>query len=361
MWNLSYWSLFNTVKEYGRTAYIGTQIVKLFQSKLRLAVPHWSDKSWGDLFERLGTDNHVGHSIISSSYCDSNYDLTFDCFVNGALQFNSTATQTSVKSELKSVLERPTIRRFITAKIEDINSKFFDPEFTEFYEMRAMAEKLTNYVKWVGLFTSIWPQVQLDHLVNYASALHFSDTPYYLQNNCVDWIRSHMKPDTLFNLLDRAHRADERFEVRDTLRMIQQCAPELSVPERWRDLHDHVQKASWKRENTLEKLPQDLFAEPVKFDDWTFFQPSDTHQLADWGRHVRNCVGGSGYADGVRRKRHFIVLCMRSRKPTFTVQLKLESDKLTVTQIVGLSNARLSADESAMYSTAFSKALSMVA
>jgi hypothetical protein len=52
---------------------------------------------------------------------------------------------------------------------------------------------------------------------------------------------------------------------------------------------------------------------------------------------------------------------MRSRKPTFTVQLKLESDKLTVTQIVGLSNARLSADESAMYSTAFSKALSMVA
>ena len=362
MWNRSYWSLLNTVKDYGRTGHIGVQIVKRFQSKLKLAVPYWSDKSWGDLFERLGTDNYVGHSIISGSYCDSNRDFTFDSFVKGSLQLSYTVTESGLEKEkLKSVLERPTIRRFITAKIEDINSKFFDPEFREFYELRAMAEKLTNYVKWVGLFTTIWPQVQLDHLVNYADDLHFSDPPYYVQPNCMDWIRSHMKPDTLFNLLDRAHRADERFEVRDTLRMIQQCAPNLSVPERWRDLHDHVQKESWKIENTLEKLPQDLFAEPVKFDDWTFFQPSDTHQLADWGRNVRNCVGGSSYAEGVRKKRHFIVLCMRSKKPTFTVQLKLESDKLTVTQIVGLSNARLSAAESAMYSTAFSKALSMVA
>ena len=362
MWSRSYWTLFNTVREYGRTAHIGMYLVRRFESKLKHRVPYWSDKSWGDLFERIGTDNYVGHSIISSSYCDSNRELTFDSFVGGSLRFHSNATESGVKKEeLKSVLERPTIRRFITAKIENINSKFFDPEFREFYELRAMAEKLINYVKWVGVFTSIWPQVQVDHLVNYADDLHFSDTPYHLQNNCVDWIRSHMKPDTLFNLLDRAHRADQRFEVRDTLRMIQQCAPGLSVPERWRDLHDHVQKESWKLDNTLEKLPQDLFAEPVKFDDWTFFQPSDTHQLADWGRHVRNCVGGSGYADGVRKKRHFIVLCMRSRKPTFTVQLKLESDKLTVTQIVGLSNARLSADESAVYSTAFTKALSMVA
>jgi hypothetical protein len=41
---------------------------------------------------------------------------------------------------------------------------------------------------------------------------------------------------------------------------------------------------------------------------WTFIQPIDTHQLAAWGQAVRNCVGNAtNYAEGVRKKQHFIV------------------------------------------------------
>lgn len=357
-WGRKYWCLFDELKSYGRHRMIYDRSVQPFMKKLKGVVPTWTDKNWGEVFERLGPDNRIGRQMMSSVYCDSSGNLTFESLVEGSKK--NTSIPTYDQHVCTKVFNRPSIRRLIIARIDDINSKFYDPEYTEYYELRKLTERLTNYIKWVSLTVRIWPEVQLDHLANYADALHFCEAPYYVASNAEVWLRSNMKPDTLFNLLERANSSGQPYEVRDSIRMIDACAPDLSVPERWRDLHDHVQKESWKRSNELQKLPQDLFSEPVKFEDWTFFQPSDTHQLADWGRHVRNCVGNSGYAEGVRKKKHFIVLCMRSKKPTFTVQLKLESDRLHVTQIVGLSNSLLTAHESAEYSQAFAKALSMV-
>jgi hypothetical protein len=109
-------------------------------------------------------------------------------------------------------------------------------------------------------------------------------------------------------------------------------------------------------------LPQDLFPAPVKIElgssKWTFFQPIDTHQLGEWGQAVRNCVGNaSSYAEGVRKKQHFIVLCLIDGKPQFTVQLEVNNGSMFVKQIVGLSNSRLSPEQQELYTTAFSQAL----
>ena len=125
---------------------------------------------------------------------------------------------------------------------------------------------------------------------------------------------------------------------------------EISKPRRWRltEFHDHLMGIQWKTRNEDFNLPQDLFAKPVKV-TWqqayegtvvdrtlrnqialavgkpmwseqensviSFFQPITSHQLADWGRAVRNCVGNSSYANMISKKRYFIVLAMLDHKP----------------------------------------------
>jgi hypothetical protein len=140
--------------------------------------------------------------------------------------------------------------------------------------------------------------------------------------------------------------------------------PELEPPKRWRiaEFHDHVQAEAWKISNENVPMKQDLFPTPVKVQHqektWTFFQPINTHQLASWGQTVRNCVGSaSSYADGVKKKQHFIVLGMLDSVPRFTIQLKVNNGVMHVSQITDLSNARLSSDQQADYSEAFKKAL----
>jgi hypothetical protein len=156
-------------------------------------------------------------------------------------------------------------------------------------------------------------------------------------------------------------------ELDDTFNMITSVLSNdktLEPPKRWRitEFHDHVQAESWKVRNPNHQLPQDLFPTPIKVkhqeSNWSFFQPIDTHQLAQWGQAVRNCVGNaSSYAEGVRKKNHFIVLGMLDGKPTFTIQLKVNHGVMSVEQIVGFANARLDETTRATYTEVFRKAL----
>lgn len=188
-------------------------------------------------------------------------------------------------------------------------------------------------------------------------------------------------------------------ELNDTFSMLARIfdhGKTIDPPRRWRiaEFHDHVQAENWKIQNPNHALPQDLFPQPVKVDTdvlvlnqntddykykdsydhgcsvssmiaghyttrkYVFFQPIDTHQLGQWGQAVRNCVGNaSNYADGVRKKNHFIVLAMIDGKPTFTIQLRINNGLMSVEQIVGFANARLTDKEKESYSEAFKKAL----
>ena len=157
------------------------------------------------------------------------------------------------------------------------------------------------------------------------------------------------------------------FTFGDTLNMIDSLLENnhpVPIPKRWRidEFHDIVQAEAWKIRNPNEKLPQDLFPEPIKVEhagtSWSFFQPQDTHQLAMWGQAVRNCVGSANsYAEGVRKKKHFLVLCMVDGSPMFTVQLEVNMGMMSVRQIAGLSNSRLSEEDRDLYTKAFAAAL----
>jgi len=163
-------------------------------------------------------------------------------------------------------------------------------------------------------------------------------------------------------------------EVAMSTKSLDMKSVEISKPRRWRltEFHDHLMGIQWKTRNEDFNLPQDLFAKPVKVtwqqayvDDlssgviskdsmmWSekensvisFFQPITSHQLADWGRAVRNCVGNSSYASAINKKRYFIVLAMVDHKPRYTIQLKLSDGVLVVDQIADIGNRRLSDEE----------------
>jgi hypothetical protein len=167
---------------------------------------------------------------------------------------------------------------------------------------------------------------------------------------------------------------------------------EISKPRRWRltEFHDHLMGIQWKTRNEDFNLPQDLFAKPVKvtwqqayagtkIEDayilqhgksmWSehensvisFFQPITSHQLADWGRAVRNCVGNSSYAGAINRKRYFIVLAMVDHKPRYTIQLKLSDGVLVVDQIADIGNRRLSDEEKDFVQKSIAYALQHIA
>ena len=166
---------------------------------------------------------------------------------------------------------------------------------------------------------------------------------------------------------------------------------EISKPRRWRltEFHDHLMGIQWKTRNADFNLPQDLFAKPVKV-TWqqayadsdlersllqhgksmwseqensviSFFQPITSHQLADWGRAVRNCVGNSSYAGAINRKRYFIVLAMVNHKPRYTIQLKLSDGVLVVDQIADIGNRRLSDEEKDFVQKSIAYALQHIA
>jgi hypothetical protein len=163
---------------------------------------------------------------------------------------------------------------------------------------------------------------------------------------------------------------------------------EIDRPRRWRltEIHDHLMGIQWKSNNEDFGLPQDLFSKPIKvtwqqaFDGifyenydrkamWTdhensvisFFQPITSHQLADWGRAVRNCVGNSSYASAINKKRYFIVLAMVDHKPRYTIQLKLSDGVLVVDQIADIGNRRLTDEEKNFVEKSIAYALQHIA
>jgi len=235
----------------------------------------------------------------------------------------------------------------------------------------------------------------------------------------IDWLLEHMPPASLFTILRKYLEQQDTcysdtevgysrigfYELNDTFSMairILQHGKELTPPKRWRinEFHDYVQAESWKIQNPNESLRQDLFPEPIKVAlevdhtvyatpenpqtysldtrlnygrpikefisghvvtnviNYTFFQPVDTHQLAMWGQAVRNCVGSaSHYANDIKKRKHFIVLCMIDGKPTFTIQLVVDRGLMSVKQIAGVANQRLTDVQKEQYSKAFKLAL----
>ena len=324
-------------------------------------------------------------------------------------------------SSIKHIISKPAIRKVLQAELDKATENYNDPDNKRQSSIKQPFNtfvQICNSIHWIQM---IWGDCPIDYYQTYMQELKYIKlNGIRTSGKLLVWLCEHMPIASMFTMLrkhleqqdtnrwidsDVGYGRQSFYELNDTFSMIIRILEndkELTPPKRWRinEFHDYVQAESWKIQNPNESLRQDLFPEPIKIAlevdrtiyatpenpqtyylntnlnygrpiqqlisghvitnviNYTFFQPVDTHQLAMWGQAVRNCVGSaSHYADDIKKRKHFIVLCMIDSKPTFTIQLVVDRGVMSVKQIAGVANQRLTDDQKEQYSNAFKLAL----
>jgi hypothetical protein len=334
------------------------------------------------VLDKIRCTHSYAYLIFNTGFSSKDKYLTwepsFESFINYQMSINNYSGQEKVfdvisKPFFKKKIDK--IKSEIDKKFEVCNSK---DDITRPWEKACCLFRNIHYV------LKIWPECPIDYFQTHVEFLE--KLGQFSWNNpstvSTEWLNSNMPVATFFNFIKKRTDeliADNKFSNHvvtfttfcDTISMLNRVlsrqeggSVEIQVPKRWRlvEFHDQLQAISWTQTNTNAVMPQDLFPNPVSVfdvhDKWTFFQPVDLHQLAFWGKAVRNCVGAaSSYAEGVKKKKHFIVLGMVNNVPKFTIQLKVENGSMSVQQIVNVCNASLTSEEKDEYTKMFSAAL----
>jgi len=378
------------------------EVLKRFKDSLADTIPTWND-SRGGIFARIKHSNYVKLLEIERYINEKDWNTwkptvdnvfeIIDGLSGGLHDYNW-----GYYKPIRHIIDKPFFRKWIQTKCDEVILRLSDTDNQSEMIVKHPWNQIKTLFEAIEYVNHVWPDCPVDYYqthINNLLALYNPRWPFE-GNRVGNWLNAHMPVASFFHIVDkhvtqapeltRTYRMTSTIssstgltqyyftEWKDTLQMLHKVLCDrqeknietLPPPKRWRltEFHDYVQGEAWKIENTNHKLPQDLFPEPIKLTladkAWTFIQPMDTHQLAAWGQAVRNCVGdASSYADGVRKKKHFIVLAMLDNKPTFTIQLEVDKGMMSVKQIVGTSNARLTADQQDSYTKAFAQALKL--
>jgi hypothetical protein len=367
--------------------------INQFESQLMTTIPTWTDCR--SMFDRIKCKSILDALEFPSALTNviedrSTFQLTVDDIVslaNAWLSKNNYTSTTYLSIEnIQHIITTPFIKKQLQLMLDKSVSQYNNPDNQYRKYIKYGYKEFEQTTNSIYMINQIWPDCPVDHYRTYFDQLRTINLNHLRCNEqLITWLRKHMNVSSFFNMMvkhaQQAKQDNRRlstfgdhdylvytwFEMNDTFSMIMRVLDhdkELDAPKRWRmpDFHDYVQAEAWKVTTRKEALHQDLFPQPIKVNvsgsDWAFFQPVDTHQLAQWGQAVRNCVGSAGrYADDIKKRKHFIVLCMIDSKPTFTIQLDVSMGVMNVVQIAGVANRRLSVDQHEQYSTAFKQAL----
>ena len=384
--NRYHWDPFSVYGYSDKGKHIKNDCITLFTEEMKTRIPVWKD---GTVFSR------VDKKINNLQYLLGQNLSMFSYKAPEEVDINWLPTAANIGDTICKFLDVPVVifaKPFIqkelqlacTAAIEEFNN----PKATNSRSALKPIKRFIAYMEGIRWINSLWPNAPIDYYQTYKEALSSVDFNSWGMSHLINhyyeaklWIQKHMPTASMFLILDKEVKEEMLkkhnilpvsgltiYALRDTFSMINkilEAGKPLAPPARWRltEFHDHVQSESWKIANKKEDLPQDLFPKPIKITHeeltWTFLQPMDTHQLGQWGQVVRNCVGTGGYAEDVKKRLQFIVLCMLNGKPKFTIQLKLNHGLMSVQQIVGISNARLTEYEKNLYTETFGQALAV--
>lgn len=373
-----------------------------FEATFRKTVPIWDDSR--GIYDRLLSDRianilfesgDLNENVKEQIFNDPDWKPSYQTFQHLILEHSLTSgyrgDDYQKYNKVLHIIDKPFFRKWIQERCNECIENLNDPENNLIRNVKRPWKLIHHLIRRICQVHSIWPECPIDHYQNYLDVLMGTRISNVAHEETVEWIRDHMPVASFFNELSKNYEKSKEEQRQrgstyydstelgisiypfpnwdDTCSMIRTLITngvEVPVPKRWRieEFHDTIQAEAWKIKNPNEKLPQDLFPTPIKLEyqgeNWTFFQPHDTHQLALWGQAVRNCIGSaSSYAEGVRKKVHFLVLCMVNNKPRFTVQLDVHMGMMSVKQIVGLSNSRLSQLDRDLYTTTFGEALKL--
>lgn len=394
-WNLPH------VPNYHEKSRDMKQGINGFEEQLKKSIPMWEDGR--NIFDRIRSNNvasilfetgdlteEIFQELTENSDWKPSYSELQRLILAHGHSSSYRGDALRAFNKILHIIDKPFFRKWIQERCDEVMLRVNDPNNTVLRAVKRPWRLIFEYLQRIYQIHQIWSDCPIDYYQTHTNVLLGTRWNVKRENHPVnDWIREHMPVASFFNNLTKFYdeknkEADRRgssyyyssnlarsqytfHEWDDTFSMIGTLLDnniEVPIPKRWRmeEFHDGVQAEAWKIKNPNESLPQDLFPEPIKVHHtagWmTFFQPHDTHQLALWGQAVRNCIGSaSSYAEGVRKKKHFLVLCMLDNKPHFTVQLDVNMGMMSVRQIVGLHNARLTEEDRGVYTEAFAEAL----
>lgn len=395
------WNLAGVPNYYQKSGEIKRAAINGFEEQLKNSIPRWEDSK--GIFDRLRSNDLV--SILFDGPCDLDAEIKKQLIDKGDWQPSYLALQKLILdhahtsgysgetfkelNKIIHILDTPFFRKWIQERCDECVAKINDPDNTTLQAIRRPWKVTIELLASIYRVNVIWPECPIDYYQTHINVL-IGTRWNKGRDNAVAWLNKNMPVASFFGALTKFYDTQQEEQDKrgscsyyystalartqysfhdwnDTCSMISTLLDhdkEVPIPKRWRieEFHNTVQAEAWKIRNPNESLPQDLFPSPIKVQHqgqtWTFFQPSDTHQLAMWGQAVRNCIGSaSGYAEGVRKKKHFLVLCMVDNCPRFTVQLDVDMGMMRVKQIVGLSNARLSPEDQDTYTKVFASAL----
>ena len=374
--------------------------INRFEAQVQMSIPQWEDSR--NIFERIKTTCIA--DLLTRSYntdywinrSKSEWLPSVDNVFNFIKQNDANSAYDIIDNgcsgytDILHILDTPFFRKWIQNKCNESIELFNEPDNEAKLNILRPWNTIFHLCKQIYTIHNIWgDKCPLDYYqTNLDALLGVTVDSGYRTKVSYPWLVQHMPVASFFTWINKFYETREAEsnsykhyykstatglhvypfrELEDTMSMVTTVLEdkgELAPPKRWRitEFHDYVQAEAWKVSNVNEGLPQDLFPAPIKVQhndqQWTFIQPIDTHQLAAWGQAVRNCVGNAtNYAEGVRKKQHFIVLCMIDNKPQFTVQLKVSNGMMSVDQIAGLSNARLTEEQRESYTKVFGQAL----
>jgi len=363
-----------------------------FEQEVMNTIPTWSDSR--SIFDRLKCNNIVDALDMPTFFSSVIEDKTkYHLTVNGLIEHckelerkNKAPTMFSTLVSIAHIAGTPAIANKLQCMLNRSTNEYNNPDNTRRKDIQYGYKEFEQTCNSIYFINRIWPDCPVDHYRTYFDQLRRVNLNHLRTNDqLIAWLRKHMTVASLFNMMSKHVEQNEQenrrlstysdhdyviyawYEMNDTFSMIMRIldhGTKLEQPKRWRmpDFHDYVQAEAWKITNKNEALHQDLFPVPIKVNmgdsDWTFLQPIDTHQLSQWGQAVRNCVGSaSQYAENIKKRKHFIVLCMIDGKPTFTIQLDVSMGVMNVIQISGVANQRLGEDQKDKYANAFKLAL----
>jgi hypothetical protein len=367
--------------------------INSFEKTLMETFPTWDDCR--SMFERIKCNNLLDALEFPSALTNciedrSAFKLTVDNMVSFANAWTAKNNYVSIThvtiQNIEHIITAPSIKKQLQHMLDKSVAEYNNPKNNQRKAVKYGYKEFEQTTNSIYFINHVWPDCPLDYYRTYFEELRVVNL-YHLRTNdaLLAWLREHMSVASFLNMMRKhVEKSNEEharmskfsdhdfiihawYEMNDTFSMMMRVfenGKTIEAPKRWRmpDFHDYVQAEAWKIANKKESLHQDLFPTPVKVSmgdsDWTFLQPIDTHQLAQWGQAVRNCVGSaSQYAEDIKKRKHFIVLCMIDGKPTFTIQLDVSMGVMNVKQIAGVGNQRLDEDQKEKYSNAFKLAL----
>ena len=378
-----------------------------FRDQLFSNIPQWHNcnRQYWNLWKRTTPESNTIYSCLKEMRIHQFFsDLKFEDWQHTPdFYLNRYQKHDSYRCVPKDLLTSKWFRQKVTRAYTQSAAAFntADPMKADMQPVYQPFARICRFLYSVIELTALYPDINLDLLKSrYDELLEVEfDFCRYAHDKSGQWVREHIKPESMLNMIERyrieeIERVTEQSKSRtinsfytddetntwkfhlsninDALSMLNQVlnqntihshddnyVPLNPMPRRWRhqEWHDHLMAETWKIKNPKVDLPQKLFPQPVKANGFTFIQPHDTHQLAQWGKAVRNCVGSSSYAEGIKKFKHLIVLAMLEGKPRYTIQLKIDNGMMHVSQIADVGNKPLDDQQRSQVESAFGNAL----